>query len=87
MSVINFEFFGLDAGPEIFYFGRKEFAFLYLDCDICMSWTSLSIDDMVDIFFDSVQVNDYIKINKKCFSLIFSGYDVKSLLKGRRDVC
>lgn len=33
MSVINFEFPGLDNVPEIFDFHRKESTFLYLERD------------------------------------------------------
>lgn len=87
MRVINFEFPGLDDVPQIFYFGRKELAFLYFERDTHMYQTCQYIVDVVDTVFDSVRVDDSIfEADKARFSLLLSEYDVEGSLKRRRSV-
>lgn len=83
MSVINFAFPGLHDVPEIFDFGCKQYAFIYLENDTRTFQICQSISSLVNTVFDTVRVDEYIlEIVEARFLLIFSAYDVEDPLKG-----
>lgn len=60
MSLINFEFPGLDDVPEIFDYSCEKLAFLYLEQDIRMFQSCQYIVDLLDMVTDEVRVSDYM---------------------------